>query len=108
MTVLDRLFRRIVRNIPTCTLWKVRAYQEPRLVGGKIWPDGKQKFDFIRGASYYQLGPFAISQQMQLEYPKGGWTWRRLLEIGFCESGNLPVNVSWCLRRLLTGNLFAP
>ena len=64
MTLLDRLSRRIVRNAPYCTLWKLHS---------------------LKHAAYWTFCGFGhnghLTWQFQREYPKGGWTWRRLLEI---------------------------
>jgi hypothetical protein len=61
--MLDGLSRAIVRAIPTCTLWK------------------NHREDWRSGYSTYRLGPLELSSEMVREYPKGGWTWRRLIEI---------------------------
>lgn len=80
-SLLQWLSECIVRAMPTCTIWRKNYYQPPMLMGGKRWPDGRSETYWFTGSFYYACGRLRLSDQMQMEYPKGGWTWRRLLEI---------------------------
>ena len=61
-TLLDRLARRIVRNAPTCILWRLDPHRY-------VWT--------FAGSGHNGH----LTEMFQREYPKGGWSWRRLLEI---------------------------
>ena len=79
---LDRLTRRLVGNIPYCTLWRY----EPMQSGLGLHDVRRNCFGEIvscysMSVWHYRLGRFSLSEQFVEHYPKGGWTWQRLVEI---------------------------
>ena len=70
--LLNKLARRIVKNAPHCTLWRLAPVGTSFLgTGTRLRAIPTRGFEWV-----FAGGLIRISTQMQRAFPLGGWSWR--------------------------------